>query len=120
MERAFISGRGLISPIGGTVAENEAGLRSGKSGIIQEPSFVEHKLESIVGGSAGPVPSCSLIDRKTLRFCPPVGVMSVVAVLEALNEAGIGLDELRNMRVAVIGGVAGGNSSSFTRRPTAT
>lgn len=54
MERAFISGRGLISPIGGTVAENEAGLRSGKSGIIQEPSFVEHKLESIVGGSAGP------------------------------------------------------------------
>lgn len=109
MERAFISGRGLISPIGGTVAENEAGLRSGKSGIIQEPSFVEHKLESIVGGSAGPVPSCSLIDRKTLRFCPPVGVMSIVAVLEALNEAGIGLDELRNMRVAVIGGVAGGN-----------
>ena len=106
MERAFISGRGLISPIGGTVAENEAGLRSGKSGIIQEPSFVEHKLESIVGGSAGPVPSCSLIDRKTLRFCPPVGVMSVVAVLEALNEAGIGLDELRNMRVAVIGAVA--------------
>ena len=57
MERAFISGRGLISPIGGTVAENEAGLRSGKSGIIQEPSFVEHKLESIVGGPSRPVRS---------------------------------------------------------------
>ncbi|WP_294479181.1 beta-ketoacyl synthase [uncultured Victivallis sp.] len=109
MERAFISGRGLITPIGKTVQENIAGLRSGRSGIIREPSFVEHKLESQVGGSIGEIPSCPLIDRKTLRFCPPVGVMSVVAVLEAIAEAGITLEELRSMRVAIIGGVAGGN-----------
>lgn len=109
MERAFISGRGLISPIGKTVQENIAGLRSGRSGLIRVPSFVEHKLESLVGGSAGEIPACPLIDRKTLRFCPPVGVMSVVAVLEAIAEAGITLEELRSMRVAIIGGVAGGN-----------
>jgi len=109
MERAMISGRGLISPIGGTVAENEAGLRSGRSGIIREASFVENNLESQVGGSVGEIPPCPLIDRKTLRFCPPVSVMSVVAVLEAIAESGISLDELRTMRVAGLGGAAGGS-----------
>ena len=110
MDRAMISGRGLISPIGGTVAENVAGLRSGRCGIIREASFVENKLESQVGGSVGEIPPCPLIDRKTLRFCPPVSVMSIIAVLEAIAEAGISLEELRTMRVAIIGGVAGGNS----------
>jgi len=115
MEKAMISGRGLISPIGGTVAENEASLRSGRSGIIREASFIENHLDSHVGGSAGEIPPCALIDRKTLRFCPPVGVMSVIAVLEALTEAGISLEELRTMRVAVIGGVAGANSIELYR-----
>jgi len=105
----MISGRGLISPIGGTVAENEAGLRSGKSGIVRVASFIENKLDSHVGGSVGEVPVCPLIDRKTLRFCPPASVMSVIAVLEAIKEAGLTLEELREKHVAVLGGVAGGN-----------
>ncbi len=109
MNRTMISGRGIISPIGGTLAENEAGLRSGRSGIVRVPSFVENRLESHVGGSAGEVAPCPLIDRKTLRFCPPTGVMSVNAVLEAIAEAGITLEELRKMRVAIIGGMAGSN-----------
>ncbi len=109
MERTFITGRGLYSPIGETVATNEAALRAGKSGIIRVPEFVEHKLTSEVGGWVNELPETPLIDRKKLRFCPPVGVMSVVAAAEAFAEAGLPLDTLRERRIAIIGGCAGGN-----------
>ncbi len=109
MERVFITGRGLISPLGDGLAVNEAALRAGKSGVVTIPAFVEHRLESQVGGQANEHPETSLIDRKKLRFCPPVGVMSVVAATEAFAEAGLALEELPGMRIAIIGGVAGGN-----------
>ena len=109
MERAFITGRGLVTPLGNTLAVNEEALRSGRSGVVAVPEFIEHKLESQVGGMVDENLETPLIDRKTRRFCPPVGVMSVVAVTEALAEAGIPLEEVRNHRIALIGGVAGSN-----------
>lgn len=109
MERAFITGRGLITPIGNNLAANEAALRAGKCGIVQVPDFVEHKLSCEVGGLIDGPLETELIDRKKLRFCPPVGVMSVIAAQEAFAEAGLPLEELRERRIAIIGGVAGGN-----------
>ena len=50
MEKVFITGRGLITPLGNGLAANEAALRSGKSGISVVPEFVEKRLTSIVGG----------------------------------------------------------------------
>ncbi len=109
MDKVFITGRGLITPLGNGLAANEAALRSGKSGIIRYADFEEHNFGSLVGGLADENPPTELLDRKTIRFCPPTGVMSVVAVQEALNEAGISLEEARKLKIAVIGGVAGSN-----------
>lgn len=109
MERVFITGRGLISPLGDNLNANEMALRAGVSGISIVPDFVEHRLDSLVGGQPNVSPECPLIDRKKLRFCPPVGVMSVVAVSEVFAEAGIPLEEVPRHRIAIIGGVAGGN-----------
>ena len=92
MERAFITGRGLITPIGNNLAANEAALRAGKCGIVQVPDFVEHKLSCEVGGLIDGPLETELIDRKKLRFCPPVGVMSVIAAQEAFAEAGLPLE----------------------------
>jgi len=110
MEKAFITGRGLITPLGTTLAVNEEGLRSGRSGIVQVPEFVEHQLESMVGGMANEKPECELVDRKKMRFCPPTALMSIVTVLEALKEADIPLESLNEHRIALIGGVAGSNN----------
>ena len=110
MERVFITGRGLLTPLGNSVKANEEALRTGKSGIIAMPSFAEVQLDSKVGGLADHDPQTELIDRKTKRFCPPVGVMSVVAVQEAFKEAGIALEDVPNMRMALVGGQAGSNS----------
>jgi len=107
MEKVFITGRGLVTPIGDNLAENEAALRSGKSGIRRVQSFVDYGLDSQVGGIPNMNIETPLVDRKRLRFCPPVAVMSVQAVAEAFAEAGIALESVRGKRIAVITGVAG-------------
>lgn len=109
MGKAFVTGRGLVTPLGTGLAANERALRDGRSGIVRVDEFVSHQLESLVGGQADENPPTSLIDRKTLRFCPATGVMSVAAVSEALAEAGIAPEEIPQLRIAVIGGVAGSN-----------
>ena len=109
MEKVYITGRGLVTPLGDTLSVNEAALRTGKSGIVSIPEFIEHKLDSTVGGKPNFYPQTDLLDRKSLRFCPPVGVMSVAAAEEAFKEAGIAIPDIPNYRIAIISGVAGGN-----------
>ena len=72
MERAFITGRGLVTPLGNSLAANEAALRSGKSGISVIQEFIDYGLDCEVGGMPDETPSLINIDRKKLRHCPPV------------------------------------------------
>ena len=110
MESVYISGRGIISPLGLNLAENEAALRSGKSGIVRIPDFISNHLECEVGGQVEEVSPGTIIDRKRLRFCPRSSVMSAVAVAEVFAEAGIPLEEVPKHRIAVVGGTAQGDS----------
>ena len=110
MEKVFVTGRGLVTPLGTGLAANEAALRSGKSGISVVPEFVERHLDSIVGGVPDQNPPSDLLDRKTKRFCPPTGVMSVAAATEAFAEAGIAPEQVKDFDMALIGGQASSNA----------
>ncbi len=44
MNRVFITGRGLLTPIGNGKNENEAGLRAGISGLHFMPEWAEQNL----------------------------------------------------------------------------
>ena len=107
MKRAYITGRGLVTPLGIGQKENIAALQSGVSGICAVPDFVEHNLESHVGGMVKVLPDASKYDRKQLRFCQPNALFALEAVSEALAEAQIDPAEIPSMRIALIGGVAG-------------
>lgn len=110
MEKVFITGRGLLTPLGNGLAANEAALREGKSGITVVPEFVEKHLSSVVGGVPDQDPVCDFLDRKTKRFSPPAAVMSVAAAVEAFTEAGIPLDKVSEYPMALVGGQASSNS----------
>ena len=110
MERVFITGRGTVTPIGDDLAANEAALRSGKSGISRIQEFIEHGLDSQVGGMPNQEIESPLVDRKRQRYCPPTAVMSIVAAEQAFTEAGFSLDELAGKRIALVGGTAGSNN----------
>ena len=107
MKRAYITGRGLVTPLGIGQAANVEALRSGISGICAVPEFIEHNLESHVGGMVKVLPDASKYDRKQLRFCQPNALFSMEAVGEALAEAGIDKADIPQLRIALIGGVAG-------------
>ena len=108
MKECFITGRGLVTPLGIGLEDNAARLKSGASGIIRCEEYVERELESQVAGVVTQDLSTPLLERKQLRFCPRSAIMSVIAVAEALQEAGLTPDEIRGRRIALVGGVAGG------------
>ena len=107
MKRAYITGRGLVTPLGIGQAANVEALRSGISGICAVPEFIEHNLESHVGGMVKVLPDAGKYDRKLLRFCQPNALFALEAVGEALAEAGIAVEDVPKLRIALIGGVAG-------------
>lgn len=107
MKRAYITGRGLVTPLGIGQKENIAALASGVSGICAIPDFIEHNLESHVGGMVKVLPDASKYDRKQLRFCQPNALFALEAVSEALAEAQIAREDIPHLRIALIGGVAG-------------
>ena len=110
MERVYITGRGMVTPIGDNLAANEAALRSGKSGVIRIQEFIDHGLDSEVGGMPNQNIETPLVDRKRQRYCPPAAVMSIVAAQQAFAEAGLPLEELSGKRIALVGGTAGSNN----------
>ena len=109
MGQVYITGRGLITPLGNSIAENEQALRSGKSGITRAADFVAHELPSLVGGVAHCEPDPELIDRKKMRFAPPTAIMSVMAADQAFREAGIAREDIPSLRIGLISGVPDSN-----------
>ena len=105
--KVAITGRGLITPIGNGIEENEQSLRSGRVGIEFMPEWREKHLESQVCGLPDENPECILIDKKVARFTTPNGKMGIAAAYEALMEAGLSLDDVKGRRVAVILGCGG-------------
>ena len=81
-----ITGRGLITPIGLSLAENLESLKTGKSGITRIPYWQELNLDSQVAGSVNLEGfECPAFDRKQLRFMTQSGVMAVAAAYEAIT-----------------------------------
>ena len=107
MKKVFITGRGLITPLGKGKAVNENALREGKSGIVFASEWAEHNLQSCVAGLVNLDVKSDFLDRKKMRFMAPNSIMAVLAVEEALAEAKLTAEDLATKRIAVISGVAG-------------
>ncbi|HOK04101.1 MAG TPA: beta-ketoacyl-[acyl-carrier-protein] synthase family protein [Victivallales bacterium] len=107
MIKIAISGRGLITPLGNGILENEKALKNGVSGIRFMPEWKELGLESLVAGLPDQNPPSKFLDSKNIRFMPANAIMALAAAEEALNEAKISPDDIRGKKVAVIIGCAG-------------
>lgn len=107
MKKAVITGRGLVTPLGTGLDINEKSLFEGRTGIVHMPEWKERNLESLVAGLPEESPECPLIDKRTSRFTTSNGKMAIAATYEAINEAGLSLEELDGAKVAVILGVGG-------------
>ncbi len=107
MRKVVITGRGLVTPIGNTLAENLESLKTGKSGIVFMPEWQEAGLDSCVAGKVNMPEDCPVFERKKLRFMPENAKMAVAAAYQAIVEAGYTPETLPGDKMAVIHGTAG-------------
>ena len=113
MKRAVITGMGVVSPLGNTVAETLSALLETRSGIKFQDEYAEMGLRSHIAGSID-VDIEELIDRKLRRFMGDAAAFSYIAMKVAIEDAGLEESDVSNERSGIVAGSGGASSSNLT------
>ena len=108
MRRVVVTGIGIVSCLGNGKAAVLDSLKAGRSGIRHNESYVEIGMRSHVSGSVD-INTEELIDRKLLRFMGDASAFSYLAMLEAIEDAGLHEDQVSNTRSGIVAGSGGGS-----------
>lgn len=114
MRRVVVTGMGVVSPIGNTLAEVEASLRAGRSGIVFAPDYAERGFRSQIHGQ----PQIKLedhIDKRDLRFMGDGAAYNFIAMAQAVADSGLAPEEVSSERTGIIVGSGGPSTKSFYR-----
>ncbi|MBY0086485.1 beta-ketoacyl-ACP synthase II [Brevibacillus sp. M2.1A] len=110
MEKVVVTGMGVISPIGNTVNQFWNSLVQGKSGISPIDTFDTARNKTKIAGLVRDFDPVERFGRKESRRMDRFCQFALAAAEEALEDAGLRLDELDRERIGVyvgsgIGGV---------------
>jgi len=106
VRRAVITGIGIVSSIGDNKEEVTESLRQGRSGISHSDEYAEMGFRSHVHGK----PKMDLdgvLDRKLRRFMGDGAAYNYIAMQEAIEDSGLGDDEVSHERTGLIMGSGG-------------
>lgn len=109
MRRVVITGMGIVSPLGDTVAQVLDSLRQGKSGVTFQPAYEELGLRSRIGAFTR-INIKEHIDKKTLRFMGDAAAYAYIAMQQAIEDAGLPPELVSNPATGLIIG-SGGTSA---------
>lgn len=112
MRRVAITGIGIVSSIGNNVAEVTDSLRNGTSGIVAAPEYTELGFRSQVHGTVK-MDVTEHIDRKQMRFMGEGAAYAVLAMEQAIADAGLSEDEVSNPRTGLIAGSGGPSTANM-------
>ena len=104
MSRIHFTGTGVVSPLGSNVAETFSAIRQGESGVVlvEEWASVDGLGTHVAALVSDFDPR--FISRKTRRTMSKMSQMICQAAQEALDQAGLTLEELNERRVVLIVG----------------
>ena len=106
--RVVITGMGIVSCLGNDKASVTASLRDSRPGITFVPEYAQMGLRSQVAG----VPQIDMeaqIDRKLKRFMGDAAAYSYIAMRDAIADAGLTDEQVRDARSGLIAGSGGGS-----------
>ncbi len=112
MKRVVITGMGVVSCIGNTREEVAESLRTGRSGIRYVDEYEKWGLRSRVAGQVD-IDFKEHIDRKTLRFMGDAAAYAYIAMQQAIEQSGLGDEDVSNPRTGLIVGSGGVSSSNM-------
>ncbi|MGF9820082.1 beta-ketoacyl-ACP synthase II [Brevibacillus agri] len=110
MEKVVVTGMGVISPVGSDVQQFWSSLTQGKSGISQIDRFDTSRFKTKIAGLVRDFDPEARFGRKEARRMDRFCQFAIAATDEALEDAGLRLEECDRERVGVyvgsgIGGV---------------
>lgn len=108
MKRVVITGMGIVSCLGNNANEVLTSLKEGKSGIRFNQSYVDVGMRSHVSGAVQ-INTEEMIDRKIHRFMGEASAYSYISMDEAIQDAGLSLEEISNERIGLVVGSGGGS-----------
>lgn len=111
MRRVVVTGMGVISSLGDNVAEVTKSLQEGKSGIEFCDDYAELGMRSQIAGRVT-VDFKEIIDRKHLRFMGDAAAYGYIAMQQAIENAGLNLEEIQSSKVGLITGSGGGSPAN--------
>ena len=111
MKRVVVTGMGIVSSLGNNVEQVTQSLKEGKSGIQFCEDYAELGMRSQIAGRVS-IDQKELIDRKKLRFMGDAAAFSYVAMQQAIEDADLDLEEIKNPKVGLITGSGGGSPAN--------
>ena len=108
MRRVVITGMGIVSCLGNNTAEVLESLRQCKSGIRFNSSYADVGMRCHVSGSVV-LDTRELIDRKLHRFMGDASAFAYLSMQEAMEDAGLGPEDISHERIGLVVGSGGGS-----------
>ncbi|HET8699120.1 MAG TPA: beta-ketoacyl-ACP synthase II [Gammaproteobacteria bacterium] len=102
--RVVVTGLGLISPCGNTVAEGWANVREGVSGITPIDQFDASAFSTRFAGTIRNFPLEKYLDAKEARKCDPFIHYGIASCIQAYDDSGITVDPAQAHRYGVLMG----------------
>ncbi len=112
MRRIAITGVGIVSSIGNNVEEVTASLRSGTSGIVVAPEYIKLGFRSQVHGTVK-LNVTEHIDRKQLRFMGEGAAYAVLAMKQAIADAGLEDHLVSHVKTGLVAGSGGPSTANL-------
>ncbi len=112
MRRVVITGVGIVSSIGNNVEEVTASLRNGKSGIVVAPEYIRLGFRSQVHGTVK-LNVAEHIDRKQLRFMGEGAAYAVLAMKQAIADAGLKDHLVSHVKTGLVAGSGGPSTANL-------
>ena len=112
MRRVAITGIGIVSSIGNNVEEVTNALRNGTSGIVAAPEYTELGFRSQVHGTVK-LDVTEHIDRKQLRFMGEGAAYAVLAMEQAIADAGLDDHLVSHVKTGLVAGSGGPSTANL-------
>lgn len=111
--RVVITGLGALTPIGNNVPDFWNNMKAGKSGAAPITKFDTSKFKTTFACEVKGYTPSEHFDVKEIRKYDPFSQYALVAVREAVADAGINFEELNRDRIGVIWGSGNGGIQTF-------
>jgi 3-oxoacyl-[acyl-carrier-protein] synthase-1 len=114
MRRVVVTGIGIVSSIGSDAREVLDSLREAKSGIVKAEEYAKLGFRCQVHG-APRLDWEKALDRKTRRFMGAGSAWNYIAMQQAIQDAGLGSDEVSHERTGLIMGSGGPSTRAIVQ-----